>query len=413
VLGVTGCIAAYKAADLVRRMQDRGWRVKVVMTAAAAEFITPLTMQTLSGEPVATELFKPAAEGPLPHLSLAEEADVFVVAPATANFLAKLGQGIADDLLSTTALATRAPIVLAPAMNTKMWADEATQANLGRVYERGAIVVGPGEGVLACGEEGEGRLAPTAEIVDAVSFELDRARALEGRTIVVTAGGTQEPIDPVRFVGNRSSGRMGYAISDEAARMGAQVTLVSAPSSLPRPLGVTFVPVRTALEMRAAVREALGAKAADALVMCAAVADWRPAEAAEAKIKKSDGPMALDLVRNPDILAEIGSEREAATSAGPAGRSAAGPRVLVGFAAETVGGDELIAAAQEKLAAKSVDLVVANDVTEPGAGFETSTNKVVMVAPEAAPEWIGPASKRSIARSLLVRVAAMLSGQEA
>lgn len=406
VLGITGCIAAYKAAELVRLMRGRGWRVKVVMTAHACEFITPLTLQTLSGEPVFTEMFEPASAGPLPHLSIADKADCLVVAPATANFLAKVANGVADDLLTTTAVATRAPMVVAPAMNTKMWADDATRANVRRLEELGAVVVAPGEGALACGDEGEGRLAALEDVLTAVAFELARACALEGRRVVVTAGGTQEPLDPVRYLGNRSSGRMGYALADEAARMGAEVVLVTAPSGLPRPYGVHVLEVRTAREMRDAVNDALWPKAGgagvapDVLVMAAAVADYRPAREEAAKIKKHDGPVDLALVRNPDILAEIGQRR--------AGDPARGPAVLVGFAAETLGGDELVAAARAKLEAKRLDLVVANDVTERGAGFETEANRVALVDASGEVEWIGPAHKRAIARAVLMRTAGLL-----
>jgi phosphopantothenoylcysteine decarboxylase/phosphopantothenate--cysteine ligase len=406
VLGVTGCIAAYKAAELVRLMCGRGWRVKVVMTAHAREFITPLTLQTLSGEPVASEMFEPASEGPLPHLSLADEADCLLIAPATANFLAKVAGGVADDLLTTTALATRAPMVVAPAMNTKMWADDATRANVRRLEELGAVVVEPGEGALACGEEGAGRLAALDGILASVQFELERARSLEGRRVVVTAGGTREPLDPVRYLGNRSSGRMGYALADEAARMGAEVVLVTGPSALPRPSGVTVVEVQTALEMRDAVRGALWPEGGagdppDALVMAAAVADYRPAAPHAEKVKKGDEPMELALVRNPDILQEVGEARAA--------DPAAGPKVLVGFAAETLAGDELAAAARAKLAAKKLDLVVANDVAEEGAGFETETNRVALVDSSGDAQWAGPAHKRAIARVVLSRVAALLT----
>jgi phosphopantothenoylcysteine decarboxylase/phosphopantothenate--cysteine ligase len=406
VLGITGCIAAYKAAELVRLMCGRGWRVKVVMTAHACEFITPLTLQTLSGEPVVTEMFEPASEGPLPHLSLADEADCLVVAPATANFLAKVAGGVADDLLTTTAVATRAPLVVAPAMNTKMWTDDATRSNLRRLEELGAVVVAPGEGSLACGEEGEGRLAALQDILAAVAFELQRARALEGRRVVVTASGTQEPLDPVRYLGNRSSGRMGYALADEAARTGAEVVLVTAPSALPTPFGVQVMEVRTALEMRDAVREALrpteggGTVPPDVLVMAAAVADYRPAQEQPKKMKKGEEPADLELVRNPDILAEIGQAR--------ASDPATGPKVLVGFAAETLAGDELVAAARAKLEGKKLDLVVANDVTEEGAGFETETNRVALVDSSGGVEWIGPAHKRAIARAVLMRTARLL-----
>lgn len=412
VLGVTGCIAAYKAAELVRRMCERGWRVKVVMTAAATEFITPLTMQTLSGEPVATELFVQGAGGPLPHLSIADEADCLVVAPATANFLGKLAGGVADDLLSTTALATRAPIVVAPAMNTKMWDAETTRASVVALKERGVVIVEPETGELACGEEGVGRLADVAAIVAAVEFELTRSRALEHRRLIVTAGGTREAVDPVRYLGNRSSGRMGYALAEEAARMGADVTLVSAPTGLARPYGAEFIAAESALQMRAELDRLVGwseddeaPSAADALIMAAAVSDYRPASRGKTKIKKTENSMSLELVPNPDILADIGARR--------AEDPAMAPAVLVGFAAETLSGEDLVAEARRKLLAKRVDLVVANDVGEPGSGFEVETNRVALVDASDAVEWVGPASKRVVARAILERVGRLLERSKA
>lgn len=402
VLGVTGCIAAYKAAELVRAMCGRGWRVKVVMTEHATAFITALTLQTLSGEPVAADLLGPAADGPLPHLSIAEEADCLLVAPATANFIAKAAHGVADDLLTTTVLASRAPLVVAPAMNTAMWTDDATRTAVRVLEERGAVIVSPESGPLACGDEGEGRLAALEPIVDAVWFELSRARALAGRRVVVTAGGTQEPMDPVRFIGNRSSGRMGYAVADEAARMGADVVLISAPTMLARPNGVEIVDIRTALEMRDAVLAHTGPDAsarADALVMAAAVADYRPQDVADRKPKKGEDPVELRLVRNPDILSEVGAGRRI--------EPGLWPKALVGFAAESVSGTDLVEAASAKLEAKALDLVVGNDIMEPGLGFESETNHVVIVG-GGKPDWVGPAPKREVARHILTRVAVLL-----
>jgi phosphopantothenoylcysteine decarboxylase/phosphopantothenate--cysteine ligase len=389
VLGVTGGIAAYKSCEIARELMRAGPRVKVVMTSAARRFVTPLTFRSLTGEPVATSLWEDAGER-VHHVSLADEADVVLIAPCTANVIAKLAQGRADDILTTTVLATEAPVVVAPAMNTRMWRKQVTQENVTALRERGFVFVGPGTGDLACGDTGEGRLADVAEIVEATVAVLHRARSLAGVHLLVTAGPTREPIDPVRFVGNRSSGRQGYAVAEEAAGRGARVTLVSGPTSLPDPFGVACVRVETAEQMRDAVLVAYAD--ADAVVMTAAVADFRPAEAAPGKLKKASAPKSLELERTQDILAALGREK--------------GRRVLVGFAAET---GDVVASAREKLVAKNLDLVVANDVSSPDAGFEVATNRVVFItrhAQDARPLM----SKKAVAGELLDRLDAMLKG---
>lgn len=379
VVGVTGCIAAYKSCELVRSLMREGCTVKVVMTENATKFVGPTTFRSLTGNPVAVLLWEePAAR--VHHVSLAEEADVFVVAPATANVIAKLAAGRADDLLSTAALATEAPLVIAPAMNVHMWRTEATQTNVRSLRERGAIVVEPTCGELACGDIGEGRLAEIEDIAEAVLAEVSRTSDLLGVHVLVTAGGTQEPIDPVRFIGNRSSGKTGYAIAEEAARRGAEVTLVSAPTALPDPFGVDTVRVSTALEMASAADAAYDQ--ADVVIATAAVADFRPVESADRKIKKAFGPRTMELAENPDILAGFGRRKDG--------------RLLVGFAAET--GDP-IEEARRKLADKGVDLVVANDVSS-GVGFGTDENRVWLVAPDSVTE-LPLMSKRALARRLL------------
>jgi phosphopantothenoylcysteine decarboxylase/phosphopantothenate--cysteine ligase len=390
LVGVTGGIAAYKSCELVRALMKRGYRVKVVMTDAATRFVTPLTFRTLTNEPVAVSLWEDDPSAPVHHISLAEEAHVFVIAPCTANVIAKIAQGRADDLLTTAALATEAPIVVAPAMNVHMWRDEATQELL---RARGVVFVEPDSGELACGDVGEGRLAPVEAIAEAVMAEAERAQDLAGRHILVTAGGTQEPIDPVRYIGNRSSGKTGFAIADEAARRGARVTLVTGPTHLADPFGVEVVRVQTALQMHAAVMGR--AEDADAVVASAAVADFRPAEVASGKIKKADAPEAIALVRNPDILAELGAREERP--------------VLVGFAAET---SDVELNARHKLEAKRCDLVVANDVSDPALGFGTDANRVALVTRDDV-EWLPVLSKRVIARAITDRLARLLGGADA
>lgn len=388
VVGVTGGIAAYKTCELVRVLVKRGHGVKVVMTEAATRFVSPLTFRTLSAEPVTVSMWADSPEAAVHHVSLAEEADVMVIVPCTANVLAKLSCGRADDMLTTTALATEAPLVVAPAMNVHMWRKDVTQRNVAALRSRGAVIVEPTRGELACGDVGEGRLAPVDRIVEAVEAELVRARDLAGKHVLVTAGGTHEPIDPVRFIGNRSSGKTGFAIAEEAARRGARVSLVAGPSNLPDPFGCEVVRVHTALQMRAAVLAR--ADAADAIVMSAAVADFRPAVVAADKIKKADAPAAIKLERNPDILAELGA------------RARRG--VLVGFAAETT---NVEANARAKLDDKGCDLIVANDVGDPSLGFGTDENSVLFIT-RSSVERSGVLPKRAIARLVVDRVADLL-----
>ncbi len=391
VLGVTGGIAVYKACDLARELMRRGCRVKVVMTAAAQRFVTPLTFRTLTGEPVGVSLWDDPASR-VHHISLADEADVLAIAPCTANVIVKLAQGRADDLLTTTALATEARLVIAPAMNTHMWRKDAVAGAVATLRGCGARFVEPATGELACGDVGEGRLAEVGVIADAVMAEVTCSRSLAGVRVLVTAGPTREPIDAVRFIGNRSSGRQGYAVADEAARRGADVTLVSGPTALPDPFGVRVVRVETASEMHGAVEAAYSD--CDLVVMAAAVADMRPAAPASGKLKKDAAPETLQLERTEDILAALGRRK--------------GTRVLVGFAAET---EHVLEHAREKLTAKNLDLVVANDVSAPGAGFDGPTNVVVFVTPEGE-ESLPLMGKEAVARALLDRLDPMVKGRE-
>ncbi|HTR47330.1 MAG TPA: bifunctional phosphopantothenoylcysteine decarboxylase/phosphopantothenate--cysteine ligase CoaBC [Verrucomicrobiae bacterium] len=364
-LGVTGGVAAYKAAELVRRLQQEKLDVQVVMTRAAQEFITPLTFAALTGKKVITEMFGAEAAAPanvesaIEHIAVAQRIDLLLVAPATADSLAHFAQGIASDFLSTLYLATKAPVVVAPAMNVNMWEHPATQENLKTLRARGVHVVDPDEGYLACGMTGAGRLAATEAIVQKVCSVLGLRHDLEGRTVLVTAGPTRENIDPVRFLTNRSSGKMGYALAEAAVRRGAHVILVSGPTDLPVPEGADWVPVRTTEEMRTAVRDR--APEANVVIMAAAVSDYRPAAAQAQKMKRGQGHLILELEPTPDILAELGHEK--------------GSRILVGFAAET---ERLADNARDKLARKGADMIVANDVTQQGAGFDTDTNIVTL-----------------------------------
>ena len=364
-LGVTGGVAAYKAAELVRRLQQEKLDVQVVMTRAAQEFITPLTFASLTGKKVITEMFgaenaAPAnVESAIEHIAVAQRIDLLLVAPATADMLARFAQGIADDFLSTLYLATKAPVVVAPAMNVNMWEHPATQENLKTLRSRGVHLVDPDEGYLACGMTGAGRLAATDAIVQKVCAVLGLRHDLEGQTILVTAGPTREDIDPVRFLTNRSSGKMGYALAEAAVRRGAHVILVSGPTDLPIPEGTDWVPVRTTEEMRDAVRDR--ASGANVVIMAAAVSDYRPTAPRAQKVKRGDDRLVLELEPTPDILAELGGEK--------------GPRILVGFAAET---ERLAENARSKLARKGADIIVANDVTQQGAGFDADTNIVTL-----------------------------------
>jgi phosphopantothenoylcysteine decarboxylase/phosphopantothenate--cysteine ligase len=364
-LGVTGGVAAYKAAELVRRLQQEKLDVQVVMTRAAQEFVTPLTFAALTGQKVITDMFSAAGAAPpnvesaIEHIAVAQRIDLLVVAPATADILGKFAHGIADDFLTTLYLATKAPVVVAPAMNVNMWEHAATQENIAALRARGVHVVDPDEGYLACGMTGAGRLAATETIVKKVCDVLGLRQDLAGQTVLVTAGPTREDLDPVRFLTNRSSGKMGYALAEAAQRRGARVVLVSGPTDLKIPEGVDWIPVRTTEEMRRAVRERAGESGI--VIMAAAVSDYRPAAAQEKKIKRGEGKLALELEPTPDILAELGREK--------------GSRVLVGFAAET---DRVPENARTKLARKGADIIVANDVTQEGAGFDADTNIVTL-----------------------------------
>ncbi len=391
VLGVTGGIAAYKAADLASRLVKAGAVVDVVMTEAATKFVTPLTFQALTHRPVVTEMFALLRETEIGHVSLAQRMNLLIIAPATANTIAKLAAGLADNMLTATALDTRAPILLAPAMETGMWENPMTQENMARLQKRRDVtVVGPGVGRLASGGVGPGRMAEPAEIVDWARIVLGRRGPLAGRQIVVTAGGTREPIDPVRFVGNHSSGKMGYALALAARDRGAKVTLVSAPTALPAPVGLQLVTVQTAQEMYQAVLASLSES--DALIMAAAVADYRPAVAAAHKLKKSGAGLGLELVRTPDILAEVATRRA------ELGR----PRVVVGFAAET---QDLVANAQAKLKAKRLDLMVANDARQ---AMGADVNQVTLLDAAGGVEELPLLPKDEVAERVMDRVVELL-----
>jgi phosphopantothenoylcysteine decarboxylase/phosphopantothenate--cysteine ligase len=394
-LGVTGGVAAYKAAELVRRLQQEKLDVQVVMTRSAQEFITPLTFAALTGKKVITEMFgahgsEPAnVESAIEHIAVAQRIDLLLVAPATADILGHFAQGIARDFLSTLYLATKAPVVVAPAMNVNMWEHPATQENLQKLRARGVHVVDPDEGYLACGMTGAGRLAATDAIVERVRSVLGLRRDFESQTVVVTAGPTREDLDPVRFLTNRSSGKMGYALAEAAARRGAHVVLISGPTDLSAPEGVDWVPVRSTEEMRNAVHER--AAEANVVIMAAAVADYRPAPAQSHKLKRGDAGLTLELEPTPDILAELG--RDATQQRGQ--------RVLVGFAAET---DNLAENARGKLARKGADMIVANDVTQEGAGFDTDTNIATIFLRDGRELPLPKLTKFEVANRILDRV---------
>ena len=389
VLGVTGSIAAYKAADLTSKLVQQGALVDVVMSEGAVNFIAPLTFRSLTHRPVLHQLFDPASDAGIEHVALAENCDAIVVAPATANVMAKAANGLADDLLTCMLLATRRPVILAPAMDGYMFENPATQENVSRLVGRGWTVIGPGEGRLASGLVGRGRLADVEDIIGGLKQVLGREGDLAGKSVVVTAGGTQEPIDPVRHIGNRSSGKMGYAIAEAARDRGANVTLVSTQTSLRAPYGVEFVRADTAEEMR---KEVVGrAAGADILVMAAAVADFRPATEAEHKIKKSGGGMTLELRETADILAE-----------------ASGPRLVkVGFAAES---RDLVTNARKKMRKKGVDLMVANNITDEGSGFGSDTNRVVIIGSDGVLDELPLLPKAEVAHLLLDRAAGIKKG---
>ena len=391
VLAVTGSIAAYKAVSLLRLLRREAATVNVVMTAGACRFVTPLTFEVLSGAHVATDLFEAHQE--MLHLSLPEQAQAIVIAPATANCLAKAALGLADDLLSTMLLTTQCPVIFAPAMDGDMWQHPTVVEHVATLRARGAIIVEPEDGPLASGRQGQGRLADEERILAAVHHAVHPRRDWSGRKVLISAGPTQEAIDPVRFLSNRSSGKMGYALAEAARARGADVVLVSGPTSIPVPAGVEYCPVITAEEMHKALTTRLDWS--DTVIMAAAVADFRPARPSAHKIKKRRGPVThLDLEATDDILCEL---RDRRTS-----------QVLVGFAAET---DDLLAHAKEKLHAKGLDLLVANDVTAPGSGFGSDTNRVWLLAREADPEELPLLSKRDVADRILDRILTVQTGR--
>jgi phosphopantothenoylcysteine decarboxylase/phosphopantothenate--cysteine ligase len=395
VLGVTGSIAAYKAVDLASKLTQLGAHVDVIMTGAAQRFVTPLTFQAVTGRAVYTDLWQAAAGSDLQthiaHVGLAEDADLLVIAPATANTLARLAHGMADDLLAITALAARCPVLVAPAMDGGMYAHPATQANIAMLGARGVIVVPPEEGRFASGLVGQGRLPETPALLGAVRAALGQSGSLQGRHVVVTAGGTREALDPVRYLTNRSSGKQGYALAQAALDAGAQVTLISAARSLTTPYGAKLIPVESAREMQAAVLENIDA---DALIMAAAVADFRPRAASDQKIKKSDA-LTVELDKNPDILLSVAEQRGTTKL----------PRVVVGFAAESQNVAEY---GRDKLERKKLDLLVANDISAPDAGFEVDTNRVLIFAQGSIEPQALAASKAVISEAIVTCVAQLL-----
>jgi phosphopantothenoylcysteine decarboxylase/phosphopantothenate--cysteine ligase len=390
-LGVTGGVAAYKAAELVRRLQQEGFSVQVVMTRGAREFVTPLTFAALSGQKVITDLFADSSggeanlESAIEHIAVAQRTDLLLVAPATADILAKFARGIADDFLTTLYLASTAPVVVAPAMNVNMWNHAATQENVKTLRARGVNVVDPAEGYLACGMTGAGRLAGQEAIVAAVREALKAQRDLDGETVLITAGPTCEDLDPVRYITNRSSGKMGYAVAEAAALRGAKVILVSGPTNLEAPAGAERIDVRTARDMHHAVVDHIAG--ASIAIFAAAVADYRPTEQHAEKIKKDNAPLTISLEPTSDILAEVAKNK--------------GQKIIVGFAAET---DHVAENARKKLSAKNADLIVANDVTAEGAGFDQDTNVITLFSSDGRDLALPKMNKSEVAQRILDEV---------
>lgn len=404
LLGVTGSIAVYKAIDLASKLTQAGVQVDVIMTGAAARFVTPLAFQSVTGRAVYTDMWQGVGEGVpthIAHVGLGESADLFVVAPASANTLAKLAAGAADNLLTVTALAARSPLVIAPAMDGGMYQHPAVQANVQTLVERGAYLVKPKIGRFASGLVGKGRLPETPTLLGHIRRALGKNGVLAGRHVVVTAGGTREPFDPVRYITNHSSGKQGYALAQAALDAGAAVTLVSTVHHLPVPVGASVRDVDTAEEMRSAVLDA--AASADVLIMAAAVADFRPADVAKQKIKKqaeaddtTDEPLSLALARNPDILLDVCEARQVNNL----------PSVVIGFAAES---ENLLENAQSKLERKGLDMLVANDITAPDSGFAVDTNRVTLLHPDSDPEPLALQGKTQVAEIIIERAAALLN----
>jgi phosphopantothenoylcysteine decarboxylase/phosphopantothenate--cysteine ligase len=390
VLGITGGIAAYKAAEIASQLTQAGATVNVIMTKEAIQFISPITFRAITGSPVVTEMFDLASEFSIEHVSLAQAADIVVIAPATANIIAKLAAGIADDMLCCTVLATKAPVVIAPAMETNMYNNPVTQDNLSKLKARNFVIIGPATGWLASGREGLGRLADIDDIIGSIRQILGKSSDLAGKHILVTAGGTQEPIDPVRYISNRSSGKMGYALAEAARDRGAKVSLITAPVSLTEPVGVDMIKVSTAREMYQAVENV--APQADALVMAAAVADYCPTRMAKDKIKKGEARLTLELECTPDILGSV-----------------KGNFIKVGFAAES---SNLVENAKQKLQQKGLDLIVANDITASDSGFGADTNRVTIIDRVGRVDSLPVLPKREVADKILDKVAELLPKPE-
>lgn len=389
VLGVTGGIAVYKACELLRLLQKRGIDVFVVMTQNACRFVAPLTFETLSGHPVAVDTFDRPQTWEVEHIALAKRADLFLIAPATANIMGKMACGIADDMLSTTVMATRAPVLVAPAMNTGMWENAAVQQNVKTLRARGVEIVAPVSGHLACGDSGAGKLEDVAVIAERACELLFAKKDMEGLRVMVTAGPSREALDPVRYISNRSSGKMGYAIAQAAQKRGAEVTLLSGPVAIEAPQGVKLVPFTTTQELLDRASEL--AEGQDLLIQAAAPADYRAKEVAPQKIKKQGGePMTFTLVENPDVAATLGKAKRSG-------------QVFVGFAAET---NDVLAHARDKLARKNLDMIVANDVTRPGAGFDVDTNIVTLITKDGQ-EALPMMSKAEVAQRILDRALAL------
>lgn len=389
VLGVTGGIAVYKACELLRLLQKRGIDVFVVMTQNACRFVAPLTFETLSGHPVAVDTFDRPQTWEVEHIALAKRADLFLIAPATANIMGKMACGIADDMLSTTVMATRAPVLVAPAMNTGMWENAAVQQNVKTLQARGVEIVAPVSGHLACGDSGAGKLEDVAVIAERACELLFAKKDMEGLRVMVTAGPSREALDPVRYISNRSSGKMGYAIAQAAQKRGAEVTLLSGPVAIEAPQGVKLVPFTTTQELLDRASEL--AQEQDLLIQAAAPADYRAKEVAPQKIKKQGGePMTFTLVENPDVAATLGKAKRSG-------------QVFVGFAAET---NDVLAHARDKLARKNLDMIVANDVTRPGAGFDVDTNIVTLITKDGQ-EALPMMSKAEVAQRILDRALAL------
>ena len=386
VLGVSGGIAAYKACDVVSRLRKENIQVNVIMTKHATEFVSALTFQSISQNPVAVEMFEPVTNWDIEHISLAKKADIFLIAPATANVIGKIANGIADDMLSTTVMATKAPVVIAPAMNTNMYENPVTQANIQKLKDLGYIFIEPGYGRLACGDLGPGKLAEPDLIVENIKFLLNKTDELKGKNVLVTAGPTQEAIDPVRYITNKSTGKMGYALAYQAALMGAKVTLVTGPTNLEIPFGISeVIKIKSAQQMYEAVTSRFDEM--DIVIKSAAVADYKPKNISDSKIKKSDSDLVLELDRNKDILFELGKLKT--------------KQVLVGFAAET---DDLIANAQKKLVKKNLDFIVANDLKQEGAGFAGDTNIAKLLFADGNIEELPIMTKNQLSKEIYDKI---------